>query len=403
MPEPERGRYKIFLGMAAGVGKTYRMLQEGQAEAEAGRDVVVGARRDPRPRGDGGAGRGPRGRPRRRVDYRGTELEEMDLPGAPRAGARARAWSTSSRTPTPPASSTPSATRTSPTCWPPGIDVFSTVNVQHLESLNDQVAELTGSRVRETVPDRVLARRRRDRARRPDARGADRAPAGRQGLSAGARRRPRSTTSSGSRTCRRCARSRCARWPRRSRRSGASRRSTRARAARTREDRPRRRAAPQAIQERLLALVTPTRVPARRPPRCALGAAARRRARHALRPAPRARAERAASASSSRRCAASPPCSAPTCWSRRATTSRGRRARRARARHDLRPDGRRRRERRGPAPARASRCTTACSSCCRASTCGSSRIALSRDPGEESTAGNEPRATTRSPRFQSSK
>ena len=40
--DPERGRYKIFLGMAAGVGKTYRMLQEGQAEAEAGRDVVVG-------------------------------------------------------------------------------------------------------------------------------------------------------------------------------------------------------------------------------------------------------------------------------------------------------------------------------------------------------------------------
>ena len=52
-----RGRYKIFLGMAAGVGKTYRMLQEGQAEAEAGRDVVIGyleptaaPRRSPRPR-----------------------------------------------------------------------------------------------------------------------------------------------------------------------------------------------------------------------------------------------------------------------------------------------------------------------------------------------------------------
>ena len=47
--------------------------------------------------------------------------------------------------------------RTSRTCWPPGIDVFSTVNVQHLESLNDQVAELTGTRVRETVPDAVLS------------------------------------------------------------------------------------------------------------------------------------------------------------------------------------------------------------------------------------------------------
>ena len=58
-----------------------------------------------------------------------------------------------------------------------GIDVFSTVNVQHLESLNDQVAELTGVRVRETFPDEVLARRRRGRARRPHARGADRAAA----------------------------------------------------------------------------------------------------------------------------------------------------------------------------------------------------------------------------------
>ena len=55
-----------------------------------------------------------------------------------------------------------------------GIDVFSTVNVQHLESLNDRVAELTGVRVRETFPDSVLAARRRGRARRPHARGADR-------------------------------------------------------------------------------------------------------------------------------------------------------------------------------------------------------------------------------------
>ena len=53
-----RGRHKIFLGMAAGVGKTYRMLQEGQAEAEAGRDVVIGLSRDPRQaRHDGAGGR----------------------------------------------------------------------------------------------------------------------------------------------------------------------------------------------------------------------------------------------------------------------------------------------------------------------------------------------------------
>ena len=80
--DPERGRYKIFLGMAAGVGKTYRMLQEGQAEAEAGRDVVVGlvethgraetAARVGRARGDPAP-------PRRRTAA--PTLEEMDLPG----------------------------------------------------------------------------------------------------------------------------------------------------------------------------------------------------------------------------------------------------------------------------------------------------------------------------------
>ena len=72
-----------------------------------------------------------------------------------------------------------------------GIDVFSTVNVQHLESLNDQVAELTGVRVRETFPDSVLAARRRGRADGPDARGADPAPARGQGLSGRARAQPR--------------------------------------------------------------------------------------------------------------------------------------------------------------------------------------------------------------------
>ena len=67
-----------------------------------------------------------------------------------------------------------------------GIDVFSTVNVQHLESLNDQVAELTGVRVKETFPDQVLSCGRRGGADRPDARGADPAPARGQGLPAGA-------------------------------------------------------------------------------------------------------------------------------------------------------------------------------------------------------------------------
>ena len=75
-----RGRYKIFLGMAAGVGKTYRMLQEGQAEAEAGRDVVIGYL-EPHGRAETSAqAEGLEVVPRRSVEYRGTQMPEMDLP-----------------------------------------------------------------------------------------------------------------------------------------------------------------------------------------------------------------------------------------------------------------------------------------------------------------------------------
>src|SRR5579859_6785986 len=77
--ERRRGRYKIFLGMAAGVGKTYRMLQEGQAEAEAGRDVVIGYL-EPHDRPETLAQSiGLELVPRRRVTYRDNVLEEMDI------------------------------------------------------------------------------------------------------------------------------------------------------------------------------------------------------------------------------------------------------------------------------------------------------------------------------------
>ena len=121
-----------------------------------------------------------------------------------------------------------------------GIDVFSTVNVQHLESLNDQVAELTGTRVRETVPDAVLASADEVVLDRHHAAVADRAAAGRQDLSHD-RVQARSTTSSRSRTSARCERSRCARSPRRSRPSApvepAARREERLSTARPPGDR----------------------------------------------------------------------------------------------------------------------------------------------------------------------
>ena len=97
-----------------------------------------------------------------------------------------------------------------------GIDVFSTVNVQHLESLNDQVAELTGVRARETLPDAVLGEA--DDVvlvdLTPEALIAP--PAGGQGVSRPSGSPPRSTASSRPSTSPRCARSRCARWRRRS-------------------------------------------------------------------------------------------------------------------------------------------------------------------------------------------
>jgi two-component system, OmpR family, sensor histidine kinase KdpD len=151
-----RGRYKIFLGMAAGVGKTYRMLQEAQAEAEAGRDVVIGYL-EPHGRIDTIAqARNLEQVPRRRVMYRDTELEEMDLPAILRRKPELCLIDELAHTNAP---GLEHAKRCEDieSVLAAGIDVFSTVNVQHLESLNDQVAELTGTRVRETVPDAVLS------------------------------------------------------------------------------------------------------------------------------------------------------------------------------------------------------------------------------------------------------
>ena len=151
-----RGRHKVFLGMAAGVGKTYRMLQEGQAEALAGRDVVIGYLE-------------PHGRvetmeqaaglevvPRRFVRYRDTVLEEMDLPAVLSRDPELCLIDELAHT-NAPGTEHPKRYEDVEDVLAIGIDVYSSVNVQHLESLNDQVAELTGTRVRETVPDAVLA------------------------------------------------------------------------------------------------------------------------------------------------------------------------------------------------------------------------------------------------------
>jgi two-component system sensor histidine kinase KdpD len=152
---PRRGHYKIFLGMAAGVGKTYQMLREGQAEAESGRDVVIGylephGRADTLEQADG-----LEAVPRRRVTYRDTTLEEMDLPAIVIRDPELCLIDELAHT-NAPSVEHEKRYQDIDDVLDAGIDVFSTVNVQHLESLNDQICELTGIRVRETVPDWVI-------------------------------------------------------------------------------------------------------------------------------------------------------------------------------------------------------------------------------------------------------
>src|ERR1700747_2587315 len=77
----ERGHHRVFLGMAAGVGKTFRMLLEGHAEQEAGRDVVIGLLETHGRADTAAVAEGLELVPRRRVPYRDRTLDEMDLPG----------------------------------------------------------------------------------------------------------------------------------------------------------------------------------------------------------------------------------------------------------------------------------------------------------------------------------
>jgi two-component system sensor histidine kinase KdpD len=155
MSGPRRGHYMIFLGMAAGVGKTYRMLQEGQAEAESGRDVAIGYL-EPHGRAETTAlAEGLEMIPRRRVTYRDSVLEEMDLPAVLARMPELCLIDELAHT-NAPGVEHQKRFEDIEDVLEAGIDVYSTVNVQHLESLNDQVAELTGTRVRETVPDTIL-------------------------------------------------------------------------------------------------------------------------------------------------------------------------------------------------------------------------------------------------------
>jgi two-component system sensor histidine kinase KdpD len=151
----QRGRLKVYLGYAAGVGKTYRMLDEAQGLRQKGADVVIGYFEPHGRKETISKTEGLEAVPRRVVPYGGTSFEEMDaeavlsrkpevalvdefahtnVPGSPRE----KRW------------------QDVQAMLEAGIDVWTTMNVQHLESLNDQVWHVTGVRVRETIPDWVV-------------------------------------------------------------------------------------------------------------------------------------------------------------------------------------------------------------------------------------------------------
>ncbi len=151
----ERGKLKLYIGSAAGVGKTYRMLGEARQLRERDVDVVVGfvethGREETRAQvGDLEVV------PRRRIEYRGVTLEEMDVEAIVRRDPEVAIVDELAHTNVP---GSQRAKRWEDVIWllDHGISVISAVNVQHLESLNDVVASTLGVLVRETVPDWVL-------------------------------------------------------------------------------------------------------------------------------------------------------------------------------------------------------------------------------------------------------
>ncbi|WGU96252.1 histidine kinase [Paenibacillus dendritiformis] len=152
---PTRGSFKVYVGAAPGVGKTYAMLREGNELQRKGLHVVIGLL-ETHGRSDTQAQVGSLAIvPRQIVTYRGARLEEMDTEAVLRSRPDVVLVDELAHTNVP-GSARKKRYMDVLELLNAGISVISTVNVQHLESLNDAVAQLTGIRVRETVPDRVL-------------------------------------------------------------------------------------------------------------------------------------------------------------------------------------------------------------------------------------------------------
>jgi two-component system sensor histidine kinase KdpD len=155
--EARVGKLRIFVGAAPGVGKTYEMLQQARARKNDGYDIVIGVVETHGRKETEALLEGLEVIPRRRIDYRGQWLDEMDLDAIIRRHPQivlvdelAHTNAASSRH--------PKRYLDVEELLGHGINVYSTVNIQHIESLNDVVAQITHVRVRETVPDSVFDR-----------------------------------------------------------------------------------------------------------------------------------------------------------------------------------------------------------------------------------------------------
>ncbi|MGE6793991.1 DUF4118 domain-containing protein [Pseudomonas guineae] len=155
MPREGRGRLKVFLGAAPGVGKTYAMLQAAQAQLRQGVDLRVGVVETHGRAETEAMLTGLPQQPQQRLEYRGVALSEMDLDGILAKPPKLLLVDELAHS-NAPGSRHSKRWQDVQELLDAGIDVYTTVNVQHLEALNDQVRDITGVQVRETLPDWVL-------------------------------------------------------------------------------------------------------------------------------------------------------------------------------------------------------------------------------------------------------
>ena len=147
-----RGRLKAFLGMCPGVGKTYAMLEAAQREHAGGRDVVIGYVETHARKETDALLEGLPIVPRKQVEYRGVALTEMDLDAVLARRPQLALVDEFAHT-NAPGSRHPKRYQDIGELLDAGIDVFTTLNIQHVESHAEAVRQITGATIQETVPD----------------------------------------------------------------------------------------------------------------------------------------------------------------------------------------------------------------------------------------------------------